>query len=178
MMEANSPQEVFRFCPKCGSGGLCTKENNLLSCGACGLEYFINPVMAVSAIIVDRGGRLLLVRRARDPMRGKLDLPGGFVDLEESAEDALIREIKEELDIVIEGHEYFMSHPNKYQFGGITYFTIELAFICRISEHGDIALSDEIEDYVLARPGDIKSEDIAFPSTRAMLERYGSIYGG
>ena len=177
-MKANSPQEVFRFCPRCGSEGLRPRENNLLSCGACGLEYFINPVMAVSAIIVDRSGRILLVRRARDPMRGKLDLPGGFVDLEESVEDALKREIKEELDIVLDGHDYFMSHPNNYHFGGITYFTIELAFICRVSEHRDIALSDEIEDYVLARPGDIKPEDIAFPSTGAMLERYGSIYGG
>ena len=87
------------------------------------------------------------------------------------------REIKEELNIGLEGHEYFMSCPNDYKFGGLTYFTIELAFICRVREHKGIAVSDEIEDCVLVMPGEIRLEDIAFASTKSMLDSYKSIYG-
>jgi mutator protein MutT len=177
-MKANSPHEVFRFCPKCGSEGFRPREENLLSCGSCGLEYFINPAIAVSAIIVDKRGEILLVKRAFDPMKGKLDFPGGFVNLDESAEDALKREIMEELNIRLDGYEYFMSHTNEYHFGGLTYFILELAFICRVEEHRGIDISDEIEDYVLARPGGISPEDLAFPSTRAILEKFISIHNG
>lgn len=176
-MLANSPQEVFRFCPRCGSEGLSPKEDNLLSCTSCGLEYFINPALAVTAIIVDRGGMILLVRRAREPMKGRLDLPGGFVDLDESAEDALKREIKEELDIEIDGYEYFMSCTNNYHFGGITYFIIELVFICRIDEYTGINISDEIMDYIIVRPDEIDPDDFGFPSTRAIHKKYVSIFG-
>jgi ADP-ribose pyrophosphatase YjhB (NUDIX family) len=168
---------MFGFCPRCGSEGLRPKEENFLACGACGLGYFINPAIAVTAVIVERGGRILLVKRAYDPMKGKLDLPGGFVNLDESAEDALKREIKEELDIRLESYEFFMSCPNEYHFGGVTYFTLDLAFICRVNEHKGIAVSDEIEDYVLVTPGEIGLEEIAFASTRSILERYRSVFG-
>jgi ADP-ribose pyrophosphatase YjhB (NUDIX family) len=60
-------------------------------------KYKINP-STVDAII-EKDEKLLLIRRGHDPFRGKLALPGGFVDYGERVEEALVREVKEELDL-------------------------------------------------------------------------------
>jgi 8-oxo-dGTP diphosphatase len=60
-----------------------------------GRRFPNRPVLAVGAIIV-RGGRVLLVRRAQPPATGEWSIPGGVVELGETLEDALIREVQEE----------------------------------------------------------------------------------
>ena len=73
-----------------------------------------------------------MIERANDPGRGKLDLPGGFVDPKESAEAAIKREIKEELKIDIAEPRYLGSYPNIYEYGGVTYHTCDLFFYAKI----------------------------------------------
>ena len=80
-------------------------------------------------MIVNDKGEILFTKRSVDPHKGMLDLPGGFVDIMESAENALVREIKEELNLNIEHFQYFMSSPNEYIFGGLSVFTLDLAYI-------------------------------------------------
>ena len=60
------------------------------------------PVQAVGAVIVDSQGRLLMIRRGRDPGRGLWSLPGGRVEPGESLADALVREVHEETGLVVE----------------------------------------------------------------------------
>ena len=57
-----------------------------------------NPVLTVDGILVEKG-KLLLVRRGREPEKGKLALPGGIVEYGESTEDAVVRECKEETGV-------------------------------------------------------------------------------
>jgi 8-oxo-dGTP diphosphatase len=55
-----------------------------------------HPVVAVGAVVIDRAGRVLLVRRARPPAMGAWTLPGGHVEPGESPESAIVREVREE----------------------------------------------------------------------------------
>lgn len=59
------------------------------------MPRFRNPALSVDAVWL-RGNRVLLVRRGKPPFRGRLALPGGFVEYEETVEAAVVREVEEE----------------------------------------------------------------------------------
>src|ERR1035437_1609857 len=113
------PLQKFRFCPVCGSAHW--EINNFKSkhCADCGFTYYGNPSAAVDCFIQNKEGELLVCRRANDPAKGTLDLPGGFVDLYESAEEALKREIKEELNLDLTNIRFQQSIPNLYEYSGM-----------------------------------------------------------
>jgi 8-oxo-dGTP diphosphatase len=64
-------------------------------CPACGYIHFEDPKVA-AAVVVERDGRILLVRRSYDPQEGKWSLPAGFVDGGEDPQAAAVRECLEE----------------------------------------------------------------------------------
>jgi ADP-ribose pyrophosphatase YjhB (NUDIX family) len=65
------------------------------------MNAYRNPVPTVD-IILRRDSKILMIRRKRDPFRGKLALPGGFVNEGETVEDAVIREAREETSFEVE----------------------------------------------------------------------------
>ena len=87
-MNPQSVESAFRFCPVCASEN---PESGAIPfrCEACGYCNFFGPVAAVGALVTRGQDELLLVRRARDPGKGKWGLPGGFVDRDETVEQAL-----------------------------------------------------------------------------------------
>ena len=123
----------FRFCPQCGSERFV--DNNVQSkrCLDCGLIYYINPKAAVVALITNEQGDILVCRRAKDPARGALDLPGGFTDLDETAEEAVAREVREETSLIVTETRYLFSLPNLYAYGGLVVPTMDLFFECRVA---------------------------------------------
>ena len=80
----------LKFCPQCGSIGYQYREQKFWYCPVCLFTYFHNVATSASVIVEVNGSVLMLVRN-RDPARGMLSLPGGFVDPDERAEDAAIR---------------------------------------------------------------------------------------
>ena len=93
------PLIAFEYCPRCGSHNFAINGERSRHCSDCGFTYYANASAATAAIITNSKSEILLATRAFEPAKGKLDLPGGFVDMNETAEEALIRELKEELNI-------------------------------------------------------------------------------
>lgn len=166
------PQQVFRFCPACGRDRFVFRENNSFGCEDCGFEFFVNAASAVAALVEDSAGKLLFATRAKDPMKGKLDLPGGFVDVGETAEQALKRELREELNLEVDDAVYFTSQPNTYVYGGITYFTLDLAFVCRVQGFAGMVAGDDVGGYRFLAPDEIDPDEIGLASIKEIVKCY------
>ena len=67
-----------------------------LYCRQCDRILYENPLPATAAVVLDAEHRLLLVKRAMEPARGEWCLPGGFVELDETPEQGVLRELLEE----------------------------------------------------------------------------------
>ncbi len=59
----------------------------------------VTPLLAVDCVVLDPANRVLLIRRGNEPFRGQYALPGGFVDVGETVEDACRRELMEETGV-------------------------------------------------------------------------------
>jgi ADP-ribose pyrophosphatase YjhB (NUDIX family) len=64
-------------------------------------EFPSNPLVGVGAVVVD-GGRVLLIRRGTEPLKGQWSLPGGMLELGESLTAGVVREVREETGLVVE----------------------------------------------------------------------------
>ena len=98
-----------------------------------------------------------------------LDLPGGFVDPGETAEEALTREIKEELNLEISGYRYILSSPNEYPFGGFTYRTLDLVFECSVGNMEDIKAADDVSGYRFINIHEVNPDEIGLKSIRNIV---------
>jgi 8-oxo-dGTP diphosphatase len=96
----NPALEDVRFCPRCGSEATIAYPRSI-TCANCGYGAFYNPKPVACAITIDTNDEILLLRRGFQPHRGRWSMPGGFVDLGESVEDAAVRETKEEIGVEI-----------------------------------------------------------------------------
>ncbi len=167
-----SPQQVFRFCPSCGAKRKDGAPRQPFHCEACGFYYYFNPCLAVAAILLGPDDRALFIRRAHEPAKGKLAVPGGFVDIGETAETAMRREIKEEVNLEVGPIEFLCSATNEYDFRGIVYPVLDIAFVCRALSLEPIAALDGVESFCWLNPEEVNSDDIAFPSIRAAIHAY------
>jgi len=149
------------------------KDDHRVSCSACGFHYFHNAAAAATAIIEARG-QVLLVRRARDPAKGSLDLPGGFVGHDESLDAALVRELREELSIEVrpEALRYLGSYHNRYPYDGVTYFLCDSYFVVRLETTDGLSASDDVSAIEWWGPDRLPWEQIGFATVTWALERY------
>ena len=172
-MHISEKFKPFNCCPACGSGDIVFDENKKIICQQCAFTYYHNVAAAVGAIL-QYDERIVLIKRAKEPGRGKLDLPGGFVDPNESAEEAVIREVKEEINIDIKEPEYLGSYPNIYKYQDVLYHTCDLFFYCRIDVPPVEFSKIEVEELVLLSPSEIPADKIAFDSVGLALEKVKS----
>lgn len=170
MPTAHFPINVLKFCPECGSENFNADSSKSMKCGSCGFLIYFNVAAAVAALIYDENDNLLFTIRKRDPAKGTLDLPGGFVDADETAEGALKREILEELNLEISDLKYLATIPNIYLYKGITYRTLDLFFKCRVADMSVIKANDDVEDYCFLKPEDVDPEKVGLLSIRSVLE--------
>ena len=163
--------EVFQHCPRCGvrREGPAT---NPFRCVGCGHQQYFNPAAAVAAILLDQDGRALFIRRAKDPGRGKLGLPGGFVDIGETAEEALRREIREEVNLDVGAIEFLCSGVNEYLYQGVNYPVLDLFFAGQAASTAGIAALDGVESFVWLDPATVDLAEFAFASNAEAVRRF------
>lgn len=113
------------FCPICGHALGEREEGGRLrqACENCGYVHYVNPVPAVG-LLIEMDSGLVLIRRANPPHQGEWTLPSGFIEADESAEEAAIREAEEETGLKVEILELFgvNSFPEGPPISGIMIF--------------------------------------------------------
>lgn len=137
------PLDKFHYCPACGSPRFAEHDFKSKHCAACGFTYYANACSATAAFIRNVRGELLVAVRGKEPAKGTLDLPGGFVDMDETAEEGVIREVNEETGLLITRPRYLFSLPNRYLYSGMVVHTLDMFYEAIL---GDDALPHAADD--------------------------------
>jgi mutator protein MutT len=170
------PLQIFQFCPVCGSAKWVINNFKSKHCLECGFVFYGNPSAAVACILLQNNKDLLVCRRAKDPAKGMLDLPGGFVDFGETAEEALRRELKEELNIEILDPQLFTTIPNIYTYSGMQLNTLDLIYIAQIEDSSQLCAADDVSEAFFVPLNTISPEEFGLDSIKkgiiALLKEY------
>ena len=166
------PLDHFKFCPKCGSNRFAKDAENSKKCGSCGFEFFKNPAIGCGAVVFDDQDRLLCIRRQKDPGAGLLGLPGGFVDLGESAEKAVEREVLEETGIHIKVGEFIADIPNSYIYKGVEQYPLDFYYSGKIVDMSGMRPQiGETSEILFIPRNKVDVDSFAMHSTRELLRR-------
>jgi ADP-ribose pyrophosphatase YjhB (NUDIX family) len=129
-------------------------------------------IAAAVAIIFTYEDKILFTERNVDPDKGKLDLPGGFIDPNETAEEASCREISEELGLTITSSDltYITTAPNNYLYRNVPYRTMDIFYECQLkSDVISINAADEIKSLIWIKRSEIDLNKIGFVSIRKVI---------
>lgn len=166
------PLYQFIYCPECGSDRFVVNNEKSKHCESCGFVYYFNPSAATVALIFNKEGELLVCRRAKDPAKGTLDLPGGFLDSFETAEEGVAREVMEETGLVVDEVIYQFSLPNLYMYSGFEVHTLDLFFVCKVSDTDHIEAQDDAQEAFFMPLHQINPEDFGLASIRKALTQF------
>jgi ADP-ribose pyrophosphatase YjhB (NUDIX family) len=158
-----------RFCLACGHRLVTVREEGRTrqKCPACGWIHYVNPVPAAVALI-QRRGRLLLTRRARPPYAGTWDLPGGFLEADETPEHGLRRELSEELGMRVVRSRLVSLATDRYGHGG---FPV-LSLIYRVTATGAPRPADDVSEARWFPRTRLPLRSVGFPSIRRLLRSW------
>jgi len=121
----------------------------------------ITPLVAVDAVIRFNKGSVVLIHRKNPPFKGELALPGGFVDVGETVEDACIREAYEETNIHVNIVKLIgvFSNPNRDPRG----HNLSIAFLCEpLTDSEKPIAKDDAQSLEIVNFTDIASLKLAF----------------
>jgi ADP-ribose pyrophosphatase YjhB (NUDIX family) len=164
------PSSLYLYCPRCGARQARPPAGGApFVCTACGFTLYFNAATAVAVFVQRADGRTLFIRRAKEPAKGRLAPPGGFVDIGETVEDAARREIREEVGIELKEIAFLCSHPNNYHYRDVTYPVLDFFFTATADETTEARALDDVESVAWIEARTVPLEEIAFPSMRAAL---------
>lgn len=160
-----------RYCAACGEA-MATRKiegKRRALCTTCGFIAYENPLPVAAALVLNERDEVLLVRRARQPMKGMWCLPCGFAETDEQIEEAALRELREEthLDGTVARLLDAMTTRN-YFYGNLVMITFEVVGTGGTPEAGDDA--DEVAFFPLDR-----LPPLAFPSQERAVQRFRTL---
>jgi 8-oxo-dGTP diphosphatase len=159
---------LYKFCPQCGGRlekrQIKPREPRRLVCTVCGFIFYLDPKLSVVAVIPMDDG-VVMVRRAIEPGYGLWVVPGGFVDLGEVVEEAVVRETQEETCLTVRPLRLLniYSYPD--------HRTIIAAYVAEYVS-GELAAADETLEARVFGLKEIPWPRIAFSSTKEALREY------
>lgn len=159
----------FRFCPACGSPLHDSGDASERHCSSCDKSWYDNPAPTVGCVLV-RDGRALVTVRNHAPFKGRIDVPGGFIDPGEALLDALRREVREELGVEIDvsDDDFVQGAPHRY--GAEGNWTLALGFKARITS-GEPDASDDVADIKWVSDDELDDLDFAWDHDRELVRR-------
>lgn len=163
--------EAFAYNPYTGNPVKKTSEHTLEDT-LTGQVIYINPRPTVNAILFRENNgatEVLLVERAEEPHKGTWDLPGGFIDLNENLEEALQREIQEELDCAVSDIRYFGSYLNDYAYDGIVYPILDISMVATLEENATLTPNDDVASAKWFPVHAIPTNEVGLASIRNVL---------
>jgi 8-oxo-dGTP diphosphatase len=116
-------------------------------------EYPEAPIVGVGAVVID-GAKVLLVRRGHEPLKGEWSLPGGALELGETLQQGVVREVLEETGLIVEPAgivEVFDRITRDEETGRIQYHYVLVDFVCRVAGGTLCGASDAEEARWVAR---------------------------
>lgn len=162
---------LFHYCPVCGSAHFLKHDARSKRCADCGFIYYLNASAATVAVVFDKDDRLLVVRRANDPAKGTLDLPGGFLEPGEDAVSGLLRELYEETHAIGRVERFLFSLPNRYEFSGFIVPTVDLFFTCSLCNDAPLTPADDASEILWISRSELRPTDFGLASVRKGVER-------
>ena len=173
---------MFNYCPSCASDKITFKEGKVFRCPDCNFVYYHNIAAATGCLIIvpadgeETDDKLVFLVRGKEPAAGKLDLPGGFVDIGEGVIEGLCRELYEEIGWKPPVQpQLFASFSNVYEYKGFKYNTCDMYFLVLAPglKPEDLCLEQsEIAAVRFLKPNEINFDDFAFSSTAQAVKKY------
>ena len=152
----------LNVCSRCGAplrlGPVEGEDRERLACESCGHIVYVNPRLVVTAFPVTEAGELVLLRRGIEPGYGSWAQPGGFLEVDETVNQAAIRETFEETGLIIEPGEIIGLYTR------LEAAVVTIAFEARIVG-GVATVTPEALEVRTFRPEEIPWDGIAFKTT-------------
>lgn len=164
-------QNYYAYCPYCGQPySEQQRSTSAKLCDFCKLTMYENQSATVGALI-QHENQVLLVRRAVEPSKGAWDIPGGFVNPNETAEDAIKREVEEETGLKVEVNRLLGIYgPTWYVYQNRGQYNTDIFYVmttktqqCQPSDDVDLCQWFSLDELPT-------KESIAFPSVHKALE--------
>lgn len=157
-----------RFCPQCGApledAAIDGRERR--RCTACRFVLYLNPASAAAALVVSEG-RILLVRRGIEPFKGLWGLPAGYQEYDESPDQTVVRETREETGLhvsIVRLFDVLFTRDDPRKKANL------VAYLCQVVGGTLCAGDDATEaDFFAA---DRLPVDIAFANNRYLLSKW------
>ncbi len=142
------PEMISSHCPYCGGelGEKLDEGRERLYCDSCERFVWRNPSPVAAMIVHDDDGKVLLVKRGIEPGKGKWSIPAGFLEIDESATEAAIRELEEETGLIAEKNNIQYTHNMNFERFPDQYLLATIFSVTVSNTKGSVEAGSDAED--------------------------------